>query len=238
MALVLTLIGVLVAVAAQGALILFLLNLSPLGIDVGEPAALSTALLVNFGLLLGFGAIHSLMARPGFKQWWTQLVSKKAERGIYMLVSGITLATVVHLWSPMPEMIWSVSSDVLRMVLYGLFGGGLFVVFWAIFSIDFLHFHGLRQATTDKPVDPPFTVRGPYRFARHPIQTGLIVALWSAPDMSVGHLLFAAGMTTYSLVATLALEEPDLRRSLGDKYRDYASRVPAIIPRPGFSRRR
>lgn len=238
MALALTLFGVLVAVAAQAALVLFLLNLSALGIDHGEPAALNAALMINIGLLLGFGAIHSLMARPRFKQWWTQLVSKRAERGIYLLVSGVTLATVVHFWSPIPQMIWSVNSEVLRIAIYALFGGGLFVVFWAIFAIDFLHFHGLRQATSNKAVDPPFTIRGPYRFARHPIQTGLIVALWSAPDMSLGHLLFAAGMTSYSLAATLALEEPDLHRSLGEKYRDYARRVPAIIPRLGASRRR
>ncbi len=238
MALVLTVVGVLVAVAAQAALILFLLNFGSLGIDNGEPASLTMALLINIALLLGFGAIHSLMARPRFKRWWTQLVTERAERGVYLLVSGITLASVVHFWSPISQMVWSVSGDFPRMVLYGLFGAGLFVVFWAIFAIDFLHFHGLRQATADESVDPPFTIRGPYRFARHPIQSGLIVALWAAPDMSVGHLLFAAGMTTYSLAATLALEEPDLRRSLGDKYREYASRVPAIVPHFGFSRRR
>lgn len=237
MALVFTLVGVLVAVAAQAALILFLLNLGPVGIDTGEPVTLVSALTVNLALLLGFGAIHSLMARPRFKQWWTTLISERAERGMYMLVAGLTLAAVVHFWSPMPQMVWSVDGDIPRMILYALFGAGLFVVFWAIFAIDFLHFHGVRQATSNDAVDPPFTIRGPYRFARHPIQSGLIVALWAAPDMSLGHLLFAAGMTAYSLAATLALEEPDLHRSLGDKYRDYASRVPAIIPRLGFSRR-
>ena len=236
MALAITLLGVLVALAAQGALVLFLLNLPPLGIDHGSAAALPTALSINLALLLGFGVIHSAMARPRFKQWWTPRVSARAERGIYMLVSGLTLASVVHLWVPMPQLLWSVSAEWLRVLLYGVFACGLLIVFWAIFAIDALHFHGLRQAASNGHSEPPFSVRGPYRFARHPIQTGLIVALWASPDMSLGHLLFAAGMAAYSLMATLMLEERDLHRSLGDQYRDYARRVPAIVPR--LARRR
>ena len=238
MALALTLFGVAIAMTAQVALVLFLLNLGPVGIDSGNGADLPIALLANVTLLLGFGVIHSVMARPRFKQWWTQFVPVKAERGIYMLMSGITLATLVHLWVAMPETVWTVAAEPLRIALYALFAAGLVIVFWSIFAVDFFHFHGLRQATTDTPQDPPFSVRGPYRFARHPIQTGLIIALWATPDMSVGHLLFAAGLTTYSLVATLALEEADLRRSLGDTYRDYARKVPAIVPVPAIFRRR
>ena len=230
MALLLTLIGVLVALAAQGALVLFLLNLGPLGIDHGEPINVVAALAINISLLLFFGAPHSLMARPRFKQWWTQLVSHKVERGVYMLMSGLTLATVVHFWSPLPQDIWSFSSELVRWALFASFGLGLGIVFWAIFAVDFFHFHGFRQATTDNAVEPPFTVRGPYRFARHPIQTGLIIALWSTPDMTLGHLLFAAGMTAYSLIATLMLEERDLHKALGDDYQAYARRVPAIVP--------
>ncbi len=237
MALTITLVGVLIAVAAQAALVLFLLNIGPVGIDNGSASTLSVAVLGNLGLLLGFGAAHSLMARPRFKNWWTRQVPAKAERGIYLLVAGITLAGVVHFWSPLPQVLWSVSAEWARLLIYGVFAAGLFVVFWAIFAIDFLHFHGVRQATAVETVDPPFTVRGPYRFARHPIQTGLIVALWATPDMTLGHLLFAAGMTAYSLAATLGLEEPELHRSLGQRYRDYANRVPAIIPRLPFSQR-
>lgn len=231
MALTVTLIGVLVALASQLALIVFLLDITPLGIDQGNTASGALPLVVNLSLLLGFGIIHSLMARPAFKQRWTRLVSHQAERGVYMLVAGLTLAAVVHWWMPQPQILWSVGSDVIRGILYALFAAGLFVVFWAMFAIDVLHFHGVRQATSPEVTDPPFTVRGPYRWVRHPIQTGLIVALWAAPDMSVGHLVFSLGMTIYSLAATLALEEPDLHRGLGEKYAEYARRVPAIVPR-------
>ncbi len=238
MALAITLVGILTAVAAQVALVLFLLNIGPLGIDRGSAFPPAIAALINLSLLLAFGGIHSLMARPRFKAWWTRQVPARAERGIYLLVAGVTLAAVVHFWAPLPQPLWSVSSTGLRMALYALFGTGLLVVFWAIFAIDVLHFHGVRQATSAHGIEPPFTIRGPYRFARHPIQSGLIVALWATPDMTLGHLLFAAGMTAYSVAATLGLEEPELHRSLGERYRDYASRVPAIIPRLPFTSRR
>lgn len=231
MALTITLIGVMTALAAQAAFVLFLLNNGPLGIDTGNTTSMPTAFATNISLLVAFGAIHSLMARPGFKQWWKQLVPQKAERGVYILMSGITLGAIIHLWVPLPHELWAFSSAWLRAAFFASFGVGLIIVFWSIFSIDFLHFHGLRQATTSQPKEPPFTVRGPYRFVRHPIQSGLIIAMWSTPDMSLGHALFAAGMTFYSLLATLALEEPDLRKALGDRYRDYSIQVPAIVPR-------
>lgn len=81
---------------------------------------------------------------------------------------------------------------------------------------------------------PPFTERGLYRRIRHPLMAGFVIVFWAAPTMTLGHLLLAAGATVYILVG-IWFEERDLRRILGDTYRDYAARVPALIPglRPG-----
>lgn len=231
MPLLITVVGVSLAMAAQAALVLFLLDLTGLGINQGGVRETGTALLINAVLLISFGAVHSLMARPGFKRWWVGLVTDRAERGVYMLVSGLTLLSVIHFWSPLPAVVWAVDNSVMSYLIYGSFAAGLFVVFWAIFSIDFLHFHGVRQAVSTQAPEPPFSVRGPYRWVRHPIQTGLIVALWSTPEMTLGHAVFAAGMTAYSLCATLILEERDLRKGLGKEYLEYAQKVPAIVPR-------
>ena len=73
-------------------------------------------------------------------------------------------------------------------------------------------------------------MRGPYRIVRHPIQTGLIVALWASPVMTAGHAQLALLFTAYSVAATLLLEERDLRRALGDTYERYRQRVPALVP--------
>jgi methanethiol S-methyltransferase len=70
-----------------------------------------------------------------------------------------------------------------------------------------------------------------YRVVRHPLMLGFLVALWCAPTMTAGHLLFASVTTGYILVA-LQLEERDLLATLGARYATYRQTLPMLIPRP------
>jgi len=64
---------------------------------------------------------------------------------------------------------------------------------------------------------------------RHPLYLGILLAFWAIPTMSVGHLLFAVGMTAYILIG-IRYEERDLLAALGEQYADYRKRVGMIVP--------
>lgn len=98
--------------------------------------------------------------------------------------------------------------------------------------IDHADFVGLRQAASQpghcRP--PTFREQWLYAWVRHPLMLGLLMALWITPRMSTGHLLFAAASTAYIAIG-IRLEERALRRHHGSSYEDYATRVPALLPR-------
>jgi methanethiol S-methyltransferase len=99
--------------------------------------------------------------------------------------------------------------------------------------IDHFDLFGLRQAflhargAAYRP--PPFTERGLYRRIRHPMMAGFVIIFWAAPAMTLGHPVFAAAATGYIGVG-VAFEEHDAGRDLGEAYRAYRARVPALIP--------
>jgi protein-S-isoprenylcysteine O-methyltransferase Ste14 len=76
----------------------------------------------------------------------------------------------------------------------------------------------------------PFRTPMLYRFVRHPLYVGWMMAFWATPTMTAGHLLFAFVLTAYMLIA-IPIEERDLVALFGDKYQQYRKQVPALLPR-------
>ena len=205
----------------------------PKTIDSGATAPLVESVIVNLGLMVIFGLQHSIMARPGFKQWWTRLVPKSVERSTYVLFSSLALALLCWQWRPMPTVLWSVGNPTVAMALVGLSLLGWVVVLTSTFLINHFELFGLHQVVNnlnDKEMPAP-VFRTPlfYQFVRHPIYLGFIVAFWSAPTMTVGHLLFAGATTAYIVIGAL-LEERDLVALFGDDYRRYRERVSMLVP--------
>jgi protein-S-isoprenylcysteine O-methyltransferase Ste14 len=207
----------------------------PKSIDSGDAGHLGAALLVNTLLLLAFGVQHSVMARPGFKSWWTRFVPKAAERSTYVLGSSLVLIALFVFWRPIPHPVWSIDSAA-GIALAGLFFGGFGLVLLSTFLIDHFDLFGLRQvvlnfrrkAYEEKRFATPLL----YRVIRHPLYVGWLLAFWVTPQMSAGHLLFALVMTSYILVA-IPMEERDLTQALGEPYSRWRERTPAFLPRIG-----
>lgn len=207
--------------------------LVPKSIDSGVPSPLWQAILVNVLLVGLFGVQHSVMARPAFKSWWTRFVPEPIERSTFVLVASLILALMFWQWQPMPTVIWSVEHPLAVALLTGLFLLGWVTVLYSSFIIDHFDLFGLRQVyihLRNRPYShPPFAVRSLYRLVRHPLMLGILIGIWSAPTMTVGHLLFSSLMTGYILIG-VTLEERDLARYLGNDYLLYRSRTPMFVP--------
>jgi len=205
----------------------------PRSINAGGPeAAFWPALLVNLGLLGLFAIQHSGMARPGFKDWWAQIVPEPIERSTYVLLSNAVLILLFWQWRPMPEVVWHVESGWGQNAIWGLFGLGWLLVLTATYMISHTHLFGLQQVhehLQDEDLSAPaFQIQGYYRYVRHPLNLGFLIAFWATPEMTVGHLVFALATSGYIFVA-IALEERDLIVRFGERYRRYQERVPMIV---------
>ncbi len=205
----------------------------PKSIDSSTSGPFIQALLVNVILLGVFAAQHSVMAREGFKRWWTKTVPQPVERSTYVLFSSLLLLLLFWQWRPMGGIIWDVQDPTGRVILWSLFAFGWLLVLVATFLINHFDLFGLRQVylyLRGKEYTPlRFRTPGPYRYVRHPLYVGWLFAFWATPTMTAAHLVFAIATTAYILIA-IQLEERDLVNSLGQAYADYRQRVPMIIP--------
>jgi len=205
----------------------------PKGIDDGVVGPLSTAVSVNVSLLLLFAVQHNVMARPWFKDWWTRFVPRPIERSTYVAAASLILLFLYWQWRPMPEVVWHIDSATGRGVLWALYFAGWAIVLYSSFVIDHFELFGLRQVWLylwgREHMTAPFSERALYRWVRHPLMLGFIIAFWAAPTMSQGRLLFAVVTTLWILIA-IQIEERDLVDCIGEPYQSYRKRTPMLVP--------
>jgi protein-S-isoprenylcysteine O-methyltransferase Ste14 len=205
----------------------------PKTIDSGAAVGVVEALVVNLLLLNIFAIQHSVMARKGFKEWWTRFVPPAVERSVYVLLASLALILLFWQWRPMPSVVWTVTDPALAMAIQGVALFGFLIVLVSTLLINHFELFGLRQVVAHlmgwRLPPPRFRTPMLYKAVRHPLYLGFIIAFWATPTMTTGHLLFAAVTTAYILVA-IVLEERDLIDAFGEEYREYRQRVAMIIP--------
>jgi protein-S-isoprenylcysteine O-methyltransferase Ste14 len=210
------------------------LPMLPTNVDKGLEAPIGVALSIDLFLIALFGLQHSIMARPGFKAMWTRIVPAPMERSVYVLCASLVLILLFGLWRPIQGVVWQIDAPIGQYVLWGIFGCGWLIVLLSTFLINHFELFGLAQPFRHlrSRIAAPPALRIPffYRLVRHPLYAGFFLAFWATPVMSYGHLLLAAGMSVYMLIA-IRYEERDLVGVFGDDYRAYRQRVGMLTPR-------
>lgn len=219
-------------------LILFIADLFvPVTVNSSSPLAPDlfgfSAVLWNIGLILLWGVQHSVMARPAFKRWWTRFVPSPIERSTYLVFVLLATAMLILFWVPLPVIIWDLGGTAVGTGILGIYFFGWLIVLFATFLINHFHLFGLEQAyrfiTRTQSKKETFQTPLLYKLVRHPMMTGVLIAVWAAPVMTVGRLVFTVAMTVYVFVG-LYFEERTLVDELGPEYEAYRRTTPSVIP--------
>jgi methanethiol S-methyltransferase len=196
-------------------------------VDGPPHLAAPLAVAIDLGLVLAFGVQHSVMARPGFKRLLTRVVPRSVERSTYVLVSAICVGAIAWFWAPIAGDVWMVDGK-LALIVQGLAFAGFGLTVVASYAFDHFELFGLKQMTDGRP---EFRTPSLYRVVRHPMMLGILVGVWAAPHLTIGHVVFAASMTAY-IVVGVYFEERGLLRDFGERYAAYRTQVPALLPWP------
>jgi protein-S-isoprenylcysteine O-methyltransferase Ste14 len=214
------------------------LSIAPRTVDVGPDSPLAVAVAIDVALIALFGLQHSVMARQGFKRWWTRLVPWAVERSVYVLTASLALIILMSLWRPIDTIVWNVGDPLVSDLIWVVFWLGWGMVLLSTFLINHFELFGLQQAWFHargrEASRPEFRQPLFYRWIRHPLYLGFFMAFWAAPEMTAGHLLLAGGMSVFMLIA-IQYEEKDLVALFGKDYEDYRQRAGMLLPR--FRRR-
>lgn len=205
----------------------------PKTINTGGTMPPLYAVAIDLALLSLFAIQHSGMARRGFKRVLTRFVPPAIERSTYVLCTSLVLIALFYFWQPIQAVIWHIDSLPLAFAVQALSMLGWLIVLYSTFLISHFELFGLKQVVLNflghAVPEMSFKTPGLYRFIRHPIYLGFIIAFWATPMMTAGHLLFAAVATSYIFVG-IALEERDLIATFGEQYRQYKARVAMLLP--------
>lgn len=226
-------VAYLVGLTGLTAFMLYTGSWSFLPIHINSRVADSTstlAILINLSILILFGLHHSIAARPSFKERLTKIIPARMERSTYVFISGLFMYAICFYWQPLAGTAWSTDNVTVVLTLKAIHILGWLVLVAATFEIDHFHLMGLKQSlgmntAEGEKLKETFL----YSIVRHPIQTGILMGIWSTAHMSMTQLMLSVCITVYIYIG-LHFEEKSLESHFGDTYLDYKKRVPGIIP--------
>ncbi len=116
----------------------------PKSIDAGTAISPLWAAVIDIILLSLFAIQHTIMARLGFKRWWTTIIPQPIERTVYVLLASLLLLLMNWQWKPLPEFVWHIDNNVGRFLLFAISFAGWGLVLYSTLLINHFDLFGLR----------------------------------------------------------------------------------------------
>ena len=182
-------------------------------------AAIDTALFAVFALH------HSFFARESVKTTIARVVPERLLRSFYVWIASVLLLAVLALWQRVAGTVYDVTgSPAFVHAAVQLFG--IWLIARSVAQISPLELAGIRHAPviSVSHVSQALQVGGPYKWVRHPLYLGWVLALFGAAHMTADRAAFATISTAYLLVA-IPWEERSLLRVFGEPYARYQRAV-------------
>ena len=194
-------------------------------LQVGDPVA---AVAINIALVFAFAVQHTIMARKWFKEAVRKVIPQPIERSTYVLAAGIAMGALVYYWQTVPGVAWVVQTPWAVKVIRAIYILGIGYLLGSSFVTNHFELFGLRQAwlycTGQQYTPVKFKQAWVYRYSRHPMMLGLILAFWATPEMSATRFVLAALLTLYIFVG-IRFEERSLLQEFGETYRTYQQKI-------------
>jgi protein-S-isoprenylcysteine O-methyltransferase Ste14 len=210
------------------AMFLFVGSLNLVNLDLSQTAAL----ILDACLCLAFFLQHSIMVRKSYRKWSARFIPAHYHGASYTIVSGLVLLTLVVFWQN-PANVPAASDGILWWFLRAVYFLSIVGFVWGVRALGSFDSFGLQPIRDylngTNPRSIPFTIRGPYRWVRHPLYLFCLLMIWSYPELTADRLLFNVLWTAWIIFGTL-LEERDLVADFGQDYREYQKNVPMLIP--------
>ncbi|HLY04205.1 MAG TPA: isoprenylcysteine carboxylmethyltransferase family protein [Rhizomicrobium sp.] len=164
--------------------------------------------------------------------FWSDRSAKRPAFGSEILYRVVTLTGAVLLFAfvsrsyDSPTILWSLSRTA-NWVLFAIAAAGFLFCWWARIYLGRLWSGWVSKKEGHRIVD-----KGPYGIVRHPIYTGIILAVFAtAAIKGTTYALLGAATMTLGFWIKARLEEQFLRAELGAAgYDAYSRRVPMLIP--------
>jgi protein-S-isoprenylcysteine O-methyltransferase Ste14 len=187
-----------------------------------SPAPMSrgaTHVAMNAALFGVFAFHHSLFARESIKRRLIRVVPDRLLRSFYVWIASVLLLVVLALWQRVAGTVYAVTGW--RAVAHAVVqAAGIVVIAQSVAKIDALELAGIKAAAGTNALQ----IAGPYRWVRHPLYLGWLLAVFGAAHMTADRFTFAALTTAYLLIA-IPWEERSLLATFGEPYARYQRAV-------------